>query len=75
MSILVFNSIGKAAISRDSGLKIKSLIDEQLLTSRTVKLDFSDVELYATPFFNAAVATYLEDMSVEQMKDILHSKT
>jgi len=69
MNILVFDTIGKAAISRDSGLKIKTLIDKQLSDTGSVVIDFSNVELYASPFFNAAIATYLGTMTVEQMRE------
>lgn len=68
MNINVYNLIGKTAVSRESGLIVKKEIDISLKEKNTVSLDFSGVEIYASPFFNTSIAPYLEKLSVEDMK-------
>ncbi|MCU8035032.1 MULTISPECIES: STAS-like domain-containing protein [unclassified Shewanella] len=69
MDILVADVIGKTAISRESGKKVKDVIDTVVSSDEHICLNFEGISIYASPFFNEAVATYLGDMDVKKMKE------
>jgi hypothetical protein len=69
MKFLIVEIIGKTAISRESGQKVKDVIDPVIASGEQICLDFEGVNIYASPFFNAAIATYLGDMDVNKMKE------
>lgn len=68
-SIKVFDLVGKNAISMQSGTKLHDAIAHALLVGEKVEVDFSNVSLYASPFFNASVGVLLKDVTIEQLMD------
>ncbi|MEX5485523.1 hypothetical protein IC611_05125 [Proteus mirabilis] len=50
MKIDVSELIGHTAVSRESGLKLKNILDDAIKNSVTVILDFGSVKIYASPF-------------------------
>ncbi|MCJ8349188.1 STAS-like domain-containing protein [Moritella sp.] len=77
MTIQVTSLIGKTAVSRESGLKLKSAIDDLLSQGNIVEIDFEGIQFYASPFFNTVIAPYLGKMSLGEMKErfIFHNLT
>lgn len=69
MKIDVAQVVGKTAVSRDGGLKLKSALDEGMQGGDKVELDFQQVQVYASPFFNTAIAPYLGQMKFEELRD------
>ncbi|HIF9275677.1 TPA: STAS-like domain-containing protein [Photobacterium damselae] len=67
MKIDVATVVGKTAVSRESGLKLKGTLNTALQSNTKVELDFSAVQVYASPFFNTAIAPYLGDMSIQEL--------
>jgi hypothetical protein len=68
MSINVYELIGKTAVSRESGLTVKREIDLSLKKNGIAILEFKEVEIYASPFFNTSIAPYLEFMGIDELK-------
>jgi hypothetical protein len=46
---------GECCITIDDGEKIYDLIYDALSNKQSVTLDFTNIEIYAAPFFNAAI--------------------
>ncbi len=65
--VKVFDLVGKNAISMQSGTKLHDVIFEDLKSGNAVEIDFTDVSLYASPFFNASVGILLNDLTIEQL--------
>lgn len=71
MKILARDIVGKNAISMQSGKNLYEVISKDLLSGKEVEIDFSGVELFASPFFNASVGLLLKDITVSEMKERL----
>lgn len=63
--------VGEYGITLDDGQRIYDLIHSHLLDGERVELDFSGVEVLASPFFNAAIGQLLKDISSEQLNRLL----
>lgn len=76
MIIEVSAIIGKTAVSREAGLKLKHELDIifECKDKEHVEVDFEGVQIYASPFFNTAIAPYLGKMNVNEMKELLSFK-
>jgi|TARA_B110000211_G_scaffold55661_1_gene61951 hypothetical protein len=68
MKIDVSQIVGKTAVSREGGLKLKNALDEAIKHNSSIELDFEMVQVYASPFFNTAIAPYLGQMSLEDLR-------
>ncbi len=71
MKIDVAKVVGKTAVSRDGGLKLKSILDVEIRNGTKVELDFQGVQIYASPFFNTAVAPFLGEMKFEKFRSLV----
>ncbi|EOK6313963.1 STAS-like domain-containing protein [Vibrio mytili] len=67
--VRVFDLVGKNAISMQSGTKLHDAISEDLLNGKSVEVDFVDVALFASPFFNASVGILLKDLTIDDLMD------
>lgn len=67
----VFTYTGKNCITRTDGDKIYNLIYPDLLAGKTIQLNFEGVEIYASPFFNAAIGRLLKDIKKEVIDENL----
>lgn len=70
-TIKVYDVIGKNAISMKSGDKIYQLIIENINKREKTTLDFNEVDLFASPFFNTAVGHLLKDMELQELQEQL----
>ena len=69
--ILVRSEIGKNCITASDGQKIYELIFPLLRKDQMIELDFSGVDIIASPFFNAAIGYLLKDISNEKLNELL----
>jgi hypothetical protein len=66
-NVQIFKLVGKNAISLQSGTILYESIYKQVLNGEKITLDFTNVELFASPFFNASIGLLLKDISLEQL--------
>lgn len=71
MKLTIKNIIGKNCITIEDGEKVFSLIHSELSAGKSIELDFSDVKIYASPFFNAAIGRLLKDIKPEDLNRLL----
>lgn len=69
--IHIKNIIGENCITLDDGQKIYDLIYPKIKHSEIVKLDFSGVRIFASPFMNAAIGQLLRDVSSDKLNKLL----
>lgn len=62
MIVQIKTKIGKNCITLDDGQKIYRAIHNSLLHNQVVTLDFTGVEVFASPFFNTAIGQLLKDI-------------
>lgn len=67
-TIKVFDVIGKNAISMQSGDKLYVLIKGDLANGQKITLDFQQINLFASPFFNASIGLLLKDISIQDLQ-------
>jgi len=63
--------VGRNAISMNSGNKLKELIIHEWPKNEKISLDFSEVDIFASPFFNAAIGALLKDRTIHELQDKL----
>jgi hypothetical protein len=71
MPFSVHETVGEDAITVDDGQMIHERIKAELLAGREVELDFSGVDVFASPFFNAAIGQLLKDFTAEDLNRLL----
>ncbi|MCU0542141.1 MAG: STAS-like domain-containing protein [Oscillatoriaceae cyanobacterium Prado104] len=67
----IHDLIGKACMTPDEGQKVYELIYPELIANRPVELDFSRVEIFASPFFNFAIGQLLRDIPSDTLNRML----
>ena len=72
MKFDVYKLIGENAITPDDGQKIYDLIHPELQKSHPLELDFSNVNVFASPFFNFCIGKLIEDIEPRQLNELLH---
>ena len=72
MKILVKELIGSRCILKDDGQKIFSIISPLLTDDEQVTLDFTEVTLFASPFFNFSIGQLISIITEERLKSNLH---
>jgi hypothetical protein len=68
MKIIVKDVIGVNAISMQSGKLLYDRMHDSLLKKDSVELDFNEVEIFASPFFNASIGLLLKDIKIEELQ-------
>lgn len=74
MKLDVRDRIGEYAITLEDGQLIYELIHPELAAGHRVDLDFSGVEIFASPFFNAAFGQLVKDVSSDDLNRLLNIK-
>jgi len=72
MEVKIRSYIGENCITVDDGERLYQKIHNEILKGQRVDVDFSDVKIFASPFFNAAIGQLLKDLPREQLKSLLH---
>ncbi|MBE9102332.1 STAS-like domain-containing protein [Vacuolonema iberomarrocanum] len=67
MNYKIYDIAGEYATDADSGQRLYDLIHPQLRDGNTVGLDFSEVNVFASAFFNFAIGQLLKDISSDQL--------
>ena len=67
----VYEVAGEYAIAAASGQKIYDQIHPVLVANNPVDLDFTDVKVFASPFFNYSIGQLLKDISTEDLNRLL----
>jgi STAS-like domain of unknown function (DUF4325) len=71
MRYVVNEITGPYALTPDGGQALYDQIHPVLVAGQSVALDFSDVKISASPFFNVAIGQLLKDLSPDQLNQNL----
>jgi len=71
MHLSVRDTIGRNAITLRDGQAIFEIVSPRLTNGETVYLDFDGVEVFASPFFNAAIGQLLGILSPTALNSLL----
>lgn len=71
MNLKIRDITGNYAISADHGQQVYDQIHSQLLDGHAVELDFSEVNVFASAFFNFAIGQLLKDISPDDLNRLL----
>lgn len=63
--------VGPNAISMNSGGKLKTAILQEWDSSEKIELDFSGIDVFASPFFNASIGALLKDKNIKTLQSKL----
>ena len=74
MSFQVQNLTGENAITTEDGQAVYDAIQPELAAKHSVELDFDEVTVFASPFFNAAVGQLLKDFCTDDLNRLLTVK-
>lgn len=55
----------------DDGQKVYNLIHPELVADHPVELDFTGVDIFASPFFNFAIGQLMRDLQPEDLNRLL----
>lgn len=72
MKILIKDFIGTRCILKDDGQKLFEEISRHLESKNEVTLDFSNVKMFASPFFNYSIGQLFNKFSEEDIRNNLH---
>lgn len=70
----VYDITGKFATDIDSGQKVYDLIYAELRRGESVELDFTDVGVFASAFFNYAIGQLLQQITAADLNRLLTFK-
>jgi hypothetical protein len=70
-TIKAFDIVGTNAISLQSGTKLYKVISPVLLQKNDLVVDFDNVTLFASPFFNASIGLLLKTLTIEELQQHL----
>lgn len=71
MHVIVRESVGENAITREDGARIYGVIYPSLRGGNEVRLDFYGVKVFASPFLNVAIGQLLKDLAPEDLNRLL----
>jgi hypothetical protein len=67
-TVKAFEIVGENAISLQSGTKLYYKISPILLKKNDLVVDFENITLFASPFFNASIGLLLKDLTIEELQ-------
>ena len=71
MKIRVSDIVGRSAVDFDDGQTVLKQIRPALEAGESVELDFADVAIFASPFFNGSVAILSRDFPSSELNERL----
>lgn len=71
MKYEILTLIGKNCITPEDGQKVYKLAHAELLAEQPIELDFAEVKIFASPFFNFAIGQLLKDIQPESLNRLL----
>ncbi|HEI6905126.1 TPA: STAS-like domain-containing protein [Yersinia enterocolitica] len=72
MKLIIKDFIGQRCILKDDGQRVFDKIQPILKKGEDVHLDFTDVKLYASPFFNYSIGQLFSDLTEIEIRKRLH---
>jgi len=72
MRILIKEFIGPRCILKDDGQKLFEEISNHLNNKHEVTLDFANVKMFASPFFNYSIGQLFNKFSESEIRQQLH---
>lgn len=63
--------VGKNGMTSQDGQKVYDAIYPKLKAGHQIELDFSGVEIFASPFFNFAIGQLLKDIETDTLNQLL----
>ena len=66
--INVTQVVGRNAVSMQGGSILHEKIRSALKDNESIELDFKDIEIFASPFFNASIGLFLKDMEISDLQ-------
>lgn len=72
MRVSVRDIASEYPMTLDEGAIVYERIAPALKSGQEVVLDFAGVEVFGTPFFNAAIGELTRDLTVEEVNRLLH---
>jgi hypothetical protein len=77
MNLQIHALIGPNCITLEDGQVVYEIVYPELKAGHQIELDFKDVKLFASPFFNAAIGQLYKDFSSDELNHLLkmHSLT
>jgi hypothetical protein len=67
----IANLVGEHCVTSEDGQKVYDQIIPQLRSNKKVCLDFRDVSVFASPFFNFAIGQLLKDFCSDKLNELL----
>ena len=71
MNIIIRDMIGENCITIDDGQQVYDAIYPKLIAGILVEVDFEEVKIFASPFFNSAIGRLLKDIEPEALNRLL----
>ncbi|RXT86138.1 hypothetical protein B1F69_23870 [Pseudomonas syringae] len=68
--IIVKDIVGTNAISMNSGIKLREVILKEWGSGK-VTLDFSGIDVFASPFLNASIGALLKGKTIKELQNTL----
>ena len=72
MILDIVSTIGENCITIEDGEKVFAIIHPELVQGHEVTLDFTEVKIFASPFFNIAIGQLLSDVQFRNLQSNLH---
>lgn len=69
--VKVHELVGENAITLDDGQTVYDRIAPSLKDNKSVEVDFSDVDVFSSPFFNAAAGQLLKDSDAADLNRLV----
>ena len=67
MKYKIFELVGENCVTLEDGEKIYGIIYPELKVGNSVELDFNEVRIFASPFFNSAIGRLLKDIEPQSL--------
>jgi len=75
LKLSIYELVGENCITKEDGQKVFDEIYPVLKSRNQVVLDFSKVNIFASPFFNFSIGQLFKDFSLEEIKALLETKS
>ena len=71
MRLNLYEFVGENCITMQDGERVYAKIHPELIAGRPVELDFLNVGVFASPFFNGAIGRLLKDIKPQDLNQLL----
>ncbi len=74
MNVEIKSLVGDSCVTSEDGQRVYDEIYPKLSAGESVCLNFSEVRVFASPFFNFAIGQLLKDLEPESLNQLLKVK-